>query len=291
MDPITAPTVAPTGDQSGVNLTLPTVPVNPAQAPQQQYVPPSSPQQQTDVSGLIANYENRLRDLMSKHDKMLNERNASINAQAQMQQQLTQLQESATTGLSSAVDNAQRAINENTQLRAQVQALQADLVRFRVLAETPDLLPYTNYIPAGDEAAVREHVKTFQTMREQDLARFRPVGQGGYAPSAFPGVPAIPQFTPAGTPALPAMQQVQPGQQQPNIMNLYQNRPTMAPPYQQVPGSQPALMNPNGGMSASDSINTMLREAREKGPDAFNAALEQAKVLAVSDINQQIGRV
>ncbi len=325
MDPITTPTVAPTGDPALVNSsTLAGNLVNPAQAPiqqqQQQYVPPvqqnQNQQQGPDVSGLIANYENRLRALQSIADKAVNERNASITSQAQMQAQLTTLQESATNGLSQAVDNAQRAINENAQLRAQVQALQGELVRFKVLAETPDLLPYAPYIPANsDESVVRQHAESFKTMREADLARFRPAGQQqqqggyGYTPGVFPGVPPIPQFTSAvapvpggqppatpvaGQPA-PQPQQQQQGQGQPNVMNLYQNRPTMAPQYQgqppMIPGSQPAMMSPAGAQSTPDSINAMLRSAMEQGPDAFNAALEQAKTLAVSYTNQQLGRV
>jgi hypothetical protein len=328
MDLNQQPTVAPTGDPAlvGSQATLAGNLVNPAQAPssmqqafptqqqgQGQYVPPTSSQQQqqvvptSDVSGLINTYEKRIRDLMSEKDKAINERNASISAQAEMQRQLTTLQESATTGLSQAVDNAQKAINENNALRQRVQALEAELTRFKVLSETPDLLPYATYIPASaDETQVRQHVETFKGMREADLARFRPAG---YAPvPAIPGVPPIPQFTPMGSPvpggqplaqpapvgAAPQGQQGQlaatPQQPQPNPMNLYTQRPTMAPQYQQVPGSQPAMMSPAGAQSTPDSINAMLQAAREQGPDAFNAALEQAKTLAASYTQQQLYR-
>jgi hypothetical protein len=58
-----------------------------------------------------------------------------------------------------------------------------------------------------------------------------------------------------------------------------------------VPGSMPAMMSPAGGQSTADNLNTMLREAMAKGPDAFEAAVRQAATLAQSDVNAQLGRV
>jgi hypothetical protein len=293
------PTVAPTGDPSLVNAgsltTNPAAftgagnPVNPAQAPGTPSTPAipqsSSPQlmNQIDVSGLIANYEVRLRNLQSERDKAVNERNQAISAQAQMQQQLTDLQTSAATNISSAVGSAQTAIDENSRLRAQVQSLNAQLLRANTVLKKPHLAEYVDFLPTnGDEAAMTEAVAKLEQIRQSDLDRNRaqaPAYAGFPTPTPSTQLPPVP-----GVPPLPG--QNTPAAQQ-NLYNLYNQRPTMAPG---IPSSSPAMMNPAGAATTTDAINQMLTEARNSGDEAkFNQAMQQAVLLANNLVQQQMG--
>ncbi len=116
-DPISMPTVAPTGDPAVASLppTLPVLaspaapvsPVNPAQASTPTNTNPNFP----DVSAMMQQYEGRIRTLMSEKDKAINERNQAITAQAQMQQSLTEYQNQASSTLASTTTAAQQAID------------------------------------------------------------------------------------------------------------------------------------------------------------------------------------
>lgn len=272
MDTNTQPTVAPTADPasvtpSGGTLAVPVV--NPAQAPT---TLSSSQQNPVDVSGLIANYEGRIRTLMSEKDKAINERNVAISAQTEMQKSLTDLQAQSSTSLSQAATAAQTAIDENKQLRARVSVLEGELLRMKTLLEHPDLAPYADFIPAtGDEAKQREAIEKLKAIREQDLARARnPYGVP--QPTGAQGQPAQ-----SGVPA-----------QSPDLYGLYGNRPNIPP---SLIGSNPAQMHPAGGQSTVDSIAAMLKEARESGdPARFEEALRQSTVLARQAVDTQLGR-
>lgn len=262
------PTGALTGDPATASLTGPGAgnPVNPAQA-QSQQTPPST----LDVSGMIAQYEARLRTLMSDKDKAIHERNQSITAQAEMQRALTELQAQSTATVASSVDAAQRAIDENKRLAARVQMLEADQMRSQVVLKEPDLAAYIDFIPAtNNPEELNAAVEKLKAIREQDLARSR---QAPYTP--------IPQPNPATTPTT-----------NPNSpYGLYAGRTNMAP-MTQLPASSPALMNPTGAGSTLQAIEAMLADARNSGdPTKFEAAVQQAALLAKQDVNAQLGRM
>lgn len=265
MDPTT-----PTGASTDGTTTASTSPVvgtsvNPAQA--------TTTNTPLDVSGMMANYEQRISRLMSDKDKALNERNQSIAAQAEMQKALTELQAQSTATVASSVDAAQRAIDENKRLAARVQMLEADQLRSQVVLQKPHLAQYIEFIPiTNDPEALKAAVEKLEAIREQDITRNK---QAPYTP--------IPQ----PNPALPGTQ----SPANPSVLGLYAGRPNMAPGMQQLPGSSPALMNPAGAGSTLEAINQMLVDARNSGnPVDFERALEQSKLLAQQSINAQLGR-
>ena len=265
MDP-TMPTGAPTGDPAAASPTSPvaTTPVNPAQA--------TTTNNPLDVSGMMANYEQRLSRLMSDKDKALNERNQSIAAQADMQRQLTELQAQSTATVATSVDAAQRAIDENKRLATRVQMLEADQLRSQVVLQKPHLAQYIEFIPVtNDPEVLKAAVEKLEAIREQDIAHNR---QAPYTPIPQPN-PALPGTQPPANPS---------------VLGLYAGRPNMAPGMQ-LPGSSPALMNPAGAGSTLQAIDQMLIDARNSGdPVKFEQALEQSKLLAQQSINAQIGR-
>lgn len=274
-DPI-VPAAAPTTD-SNLLGSLPAV--NPVQAPGSTPAPanPAAPATSLDVSGMIASYEQRLRNLMSEKDKAINERNQAITAQTDLQQQLTSLQNQTSTSLTGAAQAAQTAIDEAKQLRARVSVLEGEVLRYKMLSEHTELLPYADFVPVTtDENMMREAVQKLQTIRQQDLERSRV--------TQFPGqqyqqLPPTTPTTPGTTPATP------------NVYGLYQQRPTMAPTMPNIPPSSPAQMHPAGAGNSVDSIDQMLREARQSGdPSAFEQAIQRASLLARQSIDAQLGR-
>lgn len=283
------PGQAPTGDGSAASLpqvppvpALPAMqtPVNQAQAstPHTQQLSQQGQSGPVDVSAMIAQYEARIRNLMSEKDKALNERNQAINAQAQMQQSLTEYQTQSQATLTQTTNAAQLAIDQNNQLSARVQVLEAELQRANVVLQKPELAPYIQFIPAeSDPEKLKSAVEQLEQVRQNDLQRS--------------GVRQFPNATPpAGQSTLPTLpSQIPPGQQDPNLFALYGQRQNMAPVTQV--GSSPAMMNPAGGQNVLGSIETMLKEAMASGdPAAFEKAVRDASSMATLDINRQLGR-
>ena len=262
------PPAAPTDGGTGVNPTPGTPAVNPGQAPQGQ--------NPADISGLIASYEQRIRNLMSEKDKALHERNQAISQLAELQNTYTAAQEQTANSLTNTANAAQAAINQNKTFEVTIAQLQSELLRAKTLLAEPDLAAYEQFIPAtSDPVALQAAVDQLKKIRTQDIERFRAAGQ--LPPSTQPGVPAA-----QGVPSTP------PGQ--PSVMNLYANRPSIAP---QVfaPASSPAAMNPQGSGEPLTNIQDILHEAINSGDSTkYQQALDQAKLLATPLIQQQMGR-
>ena len=261
MDPLTSPTVAPTdGMQPTVSpsgtITTPPL-VNPAQAT-------------TDVSGLMAQYEQRIARLMSEKDKAINERNQAISQLTELQNAHTTFQTQTQSSLSMAASAAQQAIDRGKLLDAQVLQLQAESLRAQTLLEKPHLAPYAQFIPmSNDPEAVKAAVAQLEQIRADDFKRTNPI---------------VSQQTPSSLPSQPQ-----------NPFNVYQGRPnvpfSVATGASQVPGSSPAQMNPSAITDPTVAISQLFDEARKSGdPAAFERALQQSQVLAQTAIQQQLGR-
>ena len=288
------PTGAPTGDSAsvgGLPQTVPAVgdPVNPAQASQS--IPPLPVNTQvptSDVSGIVASYEARLRNLMSQKDTALNERNQSIEQQANLQRLYTELQTSAQNGLQSSTSAAQQAIDEANRLRARSAELEGQLLRAQVLQEHPELIPYGDYIPvSSDPEKIKESVTRLQQIRERDIQAARGLPfqqQANGQPGAANGLPYTPPANAPGSPPVPTPQQV---------AALYAGRSSLSPTMmQQIPASSPAYMNPMGAGQQLDAISKLLTDARESGdPVRFEAAVKQAAAMADAQVAQQMGRM
>lgn len=295
------PTVAPTGDPALVNggTQFPSAftgtgnLVNPAQAtitsspaPQQQQLMNS-----VDVSGWAANYESRIRTLQSERDKAVHERNQAIAAQAEMQAQLTSLQNQASTSITQAVGSAQSAIDQNKQLGARVQLLEGELMRAKIVLQKPHLADYVDFIPkTGNEQEVNEAIAKLEAINQQNAQRFQ--AQSQQLPPQNTGT--LPLYPPGMAPANIAPVQFPQGQQQnqPNLANIYGQHQNMAPAFASgaIPGSSPAMMNPAGAASTADSINQMLTEARNSGnAETFERVLGQVTLLANNSIQQSLG--
>lgn len=278
MDPNQS-TGLPTGTDPVVNpQQVPaqqTVPVNPAQTP----LPTTNPQ---DYSGVVASYEQRISRLMSEKDKALNERNQAIAQLSELQKQYTDEQSSTHQSLNNTAQAAQTAINQSRLYEAQIKSLQGELLRSKTLLAKPHLAAYEQFIPASENAEeMNKLVEQLEAIRNQDMERSR-------AQQPYGNVPSLP--------GLPSSQQQQqlpsafPGQSQAtNPLNLYANRPNMAPGLN-PPGSNPAMMNPAGAGNPTDAIQQMLYEALNSGDqNKYQTALEQAKTLANAAVQQQMG--
>lgn len=260
MDPLTSPSAAPTDaaqptvSPSGTVTTPPLV--NPVQAT-------------TDVSGLMAQYEQRIARLMSEKDKAINERNQAISQLTDLQNTHTSFQAQTQSSLTQAANAAQQAIERGKQLDVQVLHLQAESLRAQTLLEKPHLAAYAQFIPmSNDPEAVKAAVAQLEQIREDDFKRTHPL---------------VAQQT---SPTLPAQQ---------NPFNVYQGRPnipfSLATGASQVPGSSPAQMNPGALTDPTAAISQLFDEARKTGDSAaFERALQQAQVLSQTAIAQQMGR-
>jgi len=244
------PVLADNNQQSG--STNPTGSVN---------TMPSS--NQPDVSGIIANYEKRLRDLMSKADKATEERNQSIASQAEMQKQLTSLQEKSQLDMAQVTSAAQSAIDQAKQFSDKLAIIEAENTRNALLLQHPDVAPYASFIPASADAEkVKQAIEQLKMINKQQLDRLA-------LPKAEP-----PQTLPLQTNNI--------------IESLYGNRPNMAPaalnatPIGQIPGSNPVSMAPMGSPEDQNkAIEQMLKEAQmSNDPVKFAAAMEEAKKRA-----------
>ena len=276
------PTDPSTGDSTGqagvvasvTGGTPPTQPVNPAQTFQQQ----QSSQQIAEISALTAKYEQRLSNLMSEKDRMAHERNQAISQLTALQEEHTRLQEQTQSSLSGAANAAQQAIDRTKSLEAKIAELEGESLRARTLLEKPHLAAYAQFIPTStDPEKVKAAVEQLEQIRRQDLER-----NGGYSHQQQPGQPSQP-----GQSGQPPLYQ----QQQQQVANLYQNRPTM--PFQfGIPGSTPAQMNPAGlSPDPTTAIQQLFDDAKKSGdPAAFEQAVRQAATLSQTAIREQLGR-
>lgn len=275
-DPISTPPAAPTDGGAGVNPSVPPAqpPVNPGQATS------ANP---SDISGVIASYEQRISRLMSEKDKAVNERNQAISQLSDLQRVYTEEKAQTTNSLTNTANAAQSAIDQARVLEAQNQILQAELLRAKTLLAEPDLSLYEQFIPAtSDPEKLQAAVNQLKAIRAQDLERQRAYGQ-----STGQQIPPAQGVPPTGTPG--SNQQQPPTFPNNPLLNLYANRPSLAP--QLIPGSTPAQMNPAGAGNPMDTIEQTLREALNSGDSAkYSAALEAAKVQVGPIINAQLGR-
>lgn len=244
----------------------------------------TTPQQPlTDVSAIIAQYENRLRNLMSDKDKAIDERNKAIANLADVQSQFTTLREQTQSSLTGAATAAQQAIDYGKTLEGQLASLKAENTRAKILLQNPDLAPYAQFIPASeDEAKVQTAVEQLKEINKQQLARLVPQVQ--------------PQATPPTSPFL------QPNVASPNLLDLYQGRPNMAPmlgtspastpSLPTIPGSSPAQMNPIATPEdQTKEIQKLFDQARLSGKqEDYDRARDEAILRANAALNAVTGR-
>lgn len=255
--------------------TLPTAPAGPAQTTTT-FTSPSPSQQIVDTSALIAQYENRIRGLMSEKDKAINERNQAISQLTDLQRTYESLQTQTQSSLTGAANAAQQAIDRASTMEQQMNVLQGEALRAQTLLERPHLAPYAQFIPAiNDAEKVKAAIEQLETIRQQDIARQQQaIGQPPYGVNTnAPGMPP-----PLGAPATNWAQ------------NVYQGR-TVAPQLTGIPGSTPAQMNPAGGTDPTVAIQQLFNDAKRSGsPEDFERAIQQAALLSQTAINQQFGR-
>lgn len=292
----TVPTVPGTlaGDPASGNpgaVSVGQLPGNPP-TPQGGSIQPSQQQQQhvgsvTDAERAM--YEKRISDLQSRADKATEDRRQALVQNADLQRQIVSLQEQSTNSIASAADAAQGAINEVNRLQAENTRLRGENQKYKALLKNPELTLYEQFIPVGGtEEEQQKVIEQLKAVREQDLQRIT-AGQQPYVANPLAGFPGNQQQPGAGTPnpgsPLPAVQPPS------ALQALYGNRPTIAPFANPIPGSTPAAMNPAGAGTTAEAINKMLSDARASGdPKAFEAALEQAKTLANTAVQQSLGR-
>lgn len=268
----------------------------PSSATQQQQQQPyqQQGQQQSTSSSLAeserANFQARINNLMSEKDRAINERDKKIGELAALQNEYTQFKEMNSGSLNSAVDAGQRLVQENKQLQAEVERLKAQVIRAHVLMQKPHLAAYQEFIPSGGtEEEINNAVTKLEQIRQADLQQNGAVFPT--APSMFPSSPQQQNHAQQGQ----AQGQVQGQVQDPAtiLANLYQGRanlPQSLVQGQAMIGSTPGQINPNGNLNPADRIQQLFNAAKASSdPNAFEQAIEQAKVLSNAAISQQMG--
>lgn len=274
-------------------------PVNPAQTQQN---PNPNPNQQ-DVTGLIASYESRLRNLMSEKDKSINERNAAIAQLAELQRTYTEERARDQNSLTNTANAAQTAITQSQTYAQQLANMQGELLRANTLLQKPHLAEYAEFIPTNQDAEqMKLLVERLEAVRLRDLERngggrqqqqgYNPLlaqqqqqqpngttpasSTNAYVPPVYGGVnpPAssLPNQSGATNPLLLVGQQ----QQQQNMATM---------------GSNPAMMNSTGGLSSAQQIQTLLANALKTGDtNTYHDALQKAIAMVPSAVQQELGR-
>lgn len=263
---VVSPSQQTTGTAPVVHTTL-------VQAPSTVTTPSSTT---PDVTGIITQYEQRIRNLMSEKDKAVHERNQAITSQTTLQEQLTTLQNQTQSSLTGAANAAQQAIDRGKQLESQIAQLQGEALRANTLLEKPHLAPYANFIPAiNDPEKIKKTIEQLEQIRQRDLEQNR---------AQFGGGPVQQQQQQTTTTA-------NPGQTLQNVAQLYQGRQNMPMSLQQMPGSTPAQMNPSAYSDPTVLIQKLFDDAKKSGnPADFEKAIQEAAVLSQTAINQQLGR-
>jgi hypothetical protein len=261
------PATPPSDGQSSGNGTNNGT-VNAAQGSEQEF-----------LKTLAAQYEQRVRDLMSRGDKNAAERDKAIQGQIALQQELAAHQLAAQTSLSQAAEAAQAALDRSKELEKQNTQLKAESLRANLLLTKPHLADYISLIPlTTDENALKATVENLETIRNNDLQRQRT--------TLFPG---IQQQTPTTYSGLP--------NQQPNALLQQQQQlqtgmpPTPGLPPTSIPpqaAANPAQMNPMGSMTdVTEAIKQLYANAKASGKrEDFEAAHRQAQQLATAAIQQ-----
>lgn len=241
-------------------------------------------QHQQELAALRASYEARISNLMSEKDRAINERDKAISAHANLLQEYEAYKAMNSSSLAAAVEAGQSSVNSNKALQQQVNELNGQVIRYKVLLEKPHLAAYQRFIPAsGTEEDITNAVQQLEEIRNADMQRSGYPVQG-----TFVGNNAL-AGTGQGT-------QLQQGQQQANgnnpLGNLYQGRTNLPQSLQQgMPGSSPSMMNPNADIDPTSRIKQLFADAQASSdPGAFQKAVDQAKVLADASINQSMGR-
>lgn len=221
----------------------------------------STTDQIVNTSALIANYEQRLRSLMSDKDKAINERNQAISQLTTMQEQHTTLQEQTSGSLTAAANSAQQAIDRAKQMELELAQARAENTKLTALMQRPHLAPYANLIPSqGTSEDIGKALDQLEQIRQQDLERYA---------KANPSLPIQPaNSTQQMTPQSP-------------LAALYGNRANMNPAlFQQtptIPASSPAAMNPSVSDNPTAAVESIFAEARRIGTTAaFEDAVKQA---------------
>jgi hypothetical protein len=241
--PVVSPPMTPTPMPNGVN---------PAQVPNQAL----------DTSGLIASYEQRLNSLMSQKDKAVNERNIAISQLTENQKSLTDLQGQTQGSITAAANAAQQAIERTKQLESELIQAKALIVKYSALLKRPHLAAYDQLIPLeADETKMNAALDQLEGIRLRDLEQY--AKQNPTAP------------VPAPTPQTP----------QDILQNLYGQRANMNPAIfqnqQPIPSSSPASMNPAGGVSTTQTVQSFFDEANRIGTkQAFDDAVQKAALFA-----------
>lgn len=280
-------------------------PVNPAQIPPSFQQPQQQQQSITIDTATVANYESRIRNLMSEKDRAINEKNQAIAQLAQLQVQYTQEKEQLQQSLNTTTTAAQTTIQQARQYENDIASLKGQLLRANTLLERPHLAVYAQFLPVTDNAdQMKAAVDQFEAARQQDYTR-----SGFPGASTMTATPQMQQLVPgmAPSPSTPAPFYQQPQAQLPqsvppsglsnlpsqsqavNPLALYANRPNMHP--MAMAGSTPAAMNPMGGTTHTQIIEKTMRDALASGDTArFEAALAEAKAMLPAAIQSELGR-
>ena len=253
------PTVASTPPDTGVNPTPATqMGVNPAPAT-------STTDQILNTSALIAQYEQRIRMLMSDKDKALHERNQAISQLTELQSQHTGFQEQTQGSLTAAANAAQQAIDRAKSLEQQLLGEQAKNIKLAALMQRPHLAPYADLIPAqADAAALSAALDQLEQIRQHDLDHYSRTTPAQLLPPPAQQVSSTPSV----------------------LQNLYGNRANMNPALfqaQPIPGSSPAHMNPQLSTTPVQGVEAIFAEAKKIGTTAaFEEAVLKAAAFAAS---------
>jgi type II secretory pathway component HofQ len=159
-------------------------------------------------TNLIANYEQRLRDLMSAKDKAANEALKATQDRLRLQQEKDLLAQQHQALMSASQQTLQEALDKVRAHEQSEQAAKARATKAEKLLEYPELAAYRALIPDTDDVAkLDQAIATVKAAREADIQAALAAVQANQAPQAPAANPAsvLPSnLIPPAAPARPA---------------------------------------------------------------------------------------
>jgi hypothetical protein len=202
--------------------------------------------------------EQRIRELQSQADRARAELLKMTRRAQEAEEQLKAALAERTQLLTSAAEAAQKAMDENANLKQELEQTRGELARLKLLQQRPELLPYADLLPATtDEQKLAEMVERLEQARQRDLEQLR--RQAGVSETEAAGT--------TGTMGAAG--------------RLARNGSGLGGSSTPVVSGTPARLSVPTAMSPEE-LNRRLREAMRQGPKAYQEALSEAILLVNS---------
>lgn len=249
-----------TGDTTGSSTTLVSPAPSTTIAPTSfTHIPPSTAPA-VDPS-LIANYEQRVRSLMSEKDRTKADYERAVAERLELQRQKDDLERLHQSTVSASTKSIQEALDRAKEYEAHLTKERARTAKLTKLLAHPELAAYAAFIPETDnETQLEEAIKALKETRERDIQA--------------------------------ALQQQQATLQQQVRPTAPDPRSVLSPNNTFIPPAQPARPAQASTVSSAEALDQKLKLAAQeafekKDSSIWERALQEAALAAQAQYNQQ----